>query len=128
MNKSNLAAALALAAAMGPQMGGVDVLARPSGGVFGDWFKGKGGSRRPSKRAMRDPGPLQRRGFAEIPCDAPEGFFWKRDAFGPAYRLYRKPLGERQVEYDEINDRSIIRSGWGYVKPTYAPGDVRSSR
>lgn len=78
------------------------------------------------KVSRRDPGPLQMRGWPEIPCDAPEGYFWQRASEGRrSYRLYKLPPGERHVTYDQLNDRSIIRSGWGYVKPTYAPGDVR---
>lgn len=79
------------------------------------------------KGSRRDPGPLQMRGWPEIPCDAPEGYFWKRDTEGKRkYRLYALPPGERHVEYDAVFDRSIIHSGWGYVNPTYEPGDVRS--
>lgn len=79
-----------------------------------------------SKRIRRNPSRLQLRGWPVVPCLAPEGYFWRQDDAGKRlWRLHAKAPGERRVEYDPIHDRSIIWSGWGNVKPTYAPGDVR---
>lgn len=125
MNKlALLAAAAALAA---PSMGRAELVSRESvhGGI-GDWFRANGKLSGKGKRMTRDVSKLQLRGFAETPCDAPKGYFWHRAPEGKRlYYLLKDAPGERTVEYDERHDRSIIRSGWGYVKPTYAPGDVR---
>lgn len=93
--------------------------------------KSKGQLKREAQyRAMlrADPTKLQRHGWRKIPCDEPKGYFWQRDADG-AYRLYREPTPEmmarRRVIYDEANDRSILESAWGYVKPSYHHGDIR---
>lgn len=125
--RTKLMTAAALALAMGPSMGGASVIASPSRGGLGEWFKANGKSRwRGKSRCTRDASRLQLRGWPTIPCDAPEGYFWKRNLTGKMkHRLYKLPPGERHVTYDEANDRSLIRSGWGYVKPTYAPGDAR---
>lgn len=84
------------------------------------------GGKRPSRRQRRDPSPLQLRGWPEIPCEAPDGYFWHQAPGGKRrWYLVKTPPAVGSVHYDEHNDRSIIRSGWGYVKPTYAHGDVR---
>lgn len=44
-------------------------------------------------RHKRAPGPLMRRSFAEIPCSAPGGYFWKQDRAGAQrWRLYKDVL------------------------------------
>lgn len=83
------------------------------------------GGGKASKRARREPSRLQLRGWWEIPCDAPHGYFWHRAPAGRRlYYLLKTAPKPRIVVYDEANDRSIIKSGWGYVKPTYAHGRV----
>ena len=81
-----------------------------------------------SARQRRDPSRLQLRGWPEIPCDSPRGYFWHQARAGNRlWYLVKTPPGVGSVHYDEVNDRSIIRSGWGYVKPTYAPGDMKEA-
>jgi hypothetical protein len=122
--RNKLAMMAALAASIGPQIGGAEVVVR--GEPFSDWLRANGKLRPAAKKIARSVSSLQLRGWPAIPCDAPEGYFWQRDLGSKMkYRLYKKAPGERTVEYDAVHDRSIIRSGWGYVKPTYAPGDVR---
>lgn len=123
MNR-NLLTLAALGALAAPSMGGVDVQRRES--PIGDWLRANGKIAAKGKRITRDPSKLQLRGWPSIPGEAPKGYMWHRAAGGKRlYYLLKAPHGERSVEYDEVHDRSIIRSGWGYVKPTYAPGDVR---
>lgn len=50
-----------------------------------------GGGKKPSAKVRRDPSRLQLRGYKEIPCEAPRGYFWKKDQEGPRYRLYKAP-------------------------------------
>ena len=90
-------------------------------GVFRDWSRSNGG-RRLSSRVRRSVSSLQRRGWDTQPCDAPEGYFWKQDALGKAWRLYALPPTQGRSRYDALFDRTIHTSGWGYVKPTYSPG------
>lgn len=79
------------------------------------------------KHATRDVSRLLGRSFAKHPIYEPPGFFWKQDAGGTRWRLYRRPPpgAQRVVEYDATFDRSIIKSAWGYVKRTFATGDAR---
>lgn len=37
----------------------------------------------------------QGNGYATIPCEAPAGYFWKRDLHGTRYRLYQDPAAKR---------------------------------
>jgi hypothetical protein len=123
----NRLALLAAAAALAAPSAGVPALVEHGRGRgIGDWLRANNKSRQPRPITRRAVMALQLRGWPEIPCEAPPGYFWSRAASG-AQRWYlrKSPPGERHVEYDAANDRSIIRSGWGYVKPTYAPGDVR---
>lgn len=126
MNKSAVMAALALAASS-PMMGGAEVVRREPGGGLGDWLRANGKIPPKGKRATQDVSRLLGRSFAKQPIYEPPGFFWKQDAGGTRWRLYRLPPrgNERTVVYDATHDRSIIRSAWGYVKPTYAYGDAR---
>jgi hypothetical protein len=118
MNRKLLTMAVA-AALSAPAVASPAVLKH--GGGIGDWFRSKGG-RRMSKRAARSVSSLQLRGWKEAPCDAPEGYFWKQDTLGKLWRLYAAPPMQGKRTYDPVFDRTIIYSGWGYVKPTYAPG------
>jgi hypothetical protein len=71
---------------------------------------------------------LQLRAYrkAEIRRDPPSGYFWHQAANGAdSWYLLKLPPGAGNKVYDELNDRTINYSGWGYVKPTYAPGDAR---
>jgi hypothetical protein len=79
-----------------------------------------------TRRGGRSASTLQLHGWYKPPCEPPVGYFWHRAPLGrQLYYLLKLAPGPRRVEYDEVYDRSIIWSGWGNVKPTYAPGDVR---
>ncbi len=119
MNKTMLAAVLAAAAAAAmPSLGGAVEIKRRD--VGDDWPTLK-----PSKgRAPDRLASVLGKAFAEPGTDY-KGYFWKQDLAGPAWRLYRNPPAEGKVTYDAVNDRSIVESGWGYVKPTYHHGDIR---
>lgn len=125
MDKRLLVATVAAMAS--PAMGGVEVVRREPSGGLGDWLRANGKIAPKGRRPSKDPSRYAGRGFVECPKVDLPGYFWKQDAAGPHWRLYRQPpLGTtRKVEYDKFHDRSIIRSAWGYVKPTYAFGDVR---
>lgn len=73
------------------------------------------------KAARRDPSRLQLHAWATPPSDAPDGYFWHQ-SHGGAHYLLKTPPGKRVEVYDEANDRTIVHSGWGYVKPTYRHG------
>ena len=125
--KNRLAIAAAMALAM-PSIGdSVRVVPRRDPqGPFTNWLRANGRGAVSHKRIQRSVSTLQLRGWPETPCSAPDGYFWHRSQGEKRlYYLLKTPPGERHVEYDEKHDRAIIRSGWGYVKPTYAPGDVR---
>jgi hypothetical protein len=124
--RNRLLLTAAMAAAFAPTAGNsVELMRHAPGPSIGDWFRGKEGKRR-AKKITRSVSSLQLRGWPETPCDAPAGYFWHQAPQGRRlYYLLKCAPGERHVEYDAKFDRSIIRSGWGYVKPTYAPGDVR---
>lgn len=118
--------ALALAMSMPAIGGAVEVRRRDDYGPFTDWMKANGKSLKRTKVVRRSISTLQLHGWHTTPCDAPEGYFWHQALGGKRlHYLLKKAPGPRHVEYDPIFDRSIIRSGWGYVNPTYAPGDVR---
>lgn len=123
-NRLALAAALAMSA---PAMMGGAVVATPRRdyGPLTDWMRANGKSRPSVKAIRRSISSLQLRAWAEPPCEAPHGYLWHLAASGLSYYLLKAPPGERKVIYDEANDRSIIYSGWGYVKPTYEYGDAR---
>lgn len=126
VTNAKLMAALAVALTAPAIGGAVVVEPRRERYGFSDWFKANGKLTPKGKRFTRDPSKLQLRGYAEPPCDAPDGYHWNRATAGNRlYYLVKSPPGEREAVYDEANDRTIIRSGWGYVKPTYAHGDVR---
>lgn len=121
-----LLALAAMAALAAPSAGMPSIVLRRGEDVPNlGWAPPKGRVKVPRK-VRRDASRLQLRGWGAIPCDAPAGYHWHRAPMGrQLYYLLKKAPGERSVVYDEVFDRSIIRSGWGYVKPTYAHGDVR---
>ena len=125
--KNRLLLTAAMAAALAPTMGGASIAIRrgesPAEPSLGDWFTK---NRKRLTKRQRSVSALQRSGWHETPCDAPAGYFWHRAPQGrQLYYLLKCAPSERRVVYDPVHDRSIIYSGWGYVKPTYAPGDVR---
>jgi hypothetical protein len=122
-NRLALAAALALAAPSGG--GAVAVQRRDDYGPFTGWMRASGRGRPSEKVIRRSISALQLQAWATPPCDAPKGYLWHLAASGRGYYLLKAPPGERKVVYDAVNDRSIIYSGWGYVKPTYVHGDAR---
>lgn len=121
MHSKRIIALAAAAALIGPALGigpAVDLQRRaPNLGWKPPRSTGGG---RLSERQRRDPGPLMLRSYAEIPCTAPSGYFWKRDLAGRQnWRLHKAPPQRGRAFYDEIHDRYIIESGWGYLKPRY---------
>lgn len=127
MMKNRLAALVAATALAAPALAASpNFSAGPQSPRFGWDPRRIFGTSRPSKKQRREPSRLQLRGWHAIPCTAPAGYFWHQAAGGERrWYLLKEAPGVRKVVYDAHNDRSIIYSGWGYVKPTYAPGDVR---
>lgn len=122
-----MAAAMALAAP--------GLVAAPSVRVqrpgLGGWMDRNNRRRLPSNilsKAERSADSLRRKGWAEAPCDAPAGWFWKRDHGGKRlHRLYREPVGYGSAMYDDIHDRYIVESGHGYRKLIYlAPEEFKA--
>ena len=58
-----------------------------------------------SKKERRNPQRLQMRGWSKIPCDAPEGYFWKQNALGKLWRLYAAPPTQGERTYDPFKAR-----------------------
>ncbi len=131
MNKRLLA--VAIAGALGAP--GLVGIGRPPSLVAGRGLGGWSERNNPPQRVQVLSGReakadrLKRKGWAEKPCDAPRGWFWKRDHGGKRlHRLYRNPVSEGRTIYDQNNDRYIVESGHGYRKPTYLNPDEHKAR
>ena len=62
-------------------------------GPMNGWKPPRPYRHRSSERRRRDPGPLMSRSWPEIPCEAPEGYFWKRQLGGKQnWWLYRRAV------------------------------------
>ena len=116
MNKNLLVAAIG--AALAAPASAVANIAHWRNPVLGEGTR----QRARSQRQRRNPQRLQMRGWPEIPCEAPEAYFWKQNERSNEWRLYALPPLPGTRTYDEVFDRTITVSGWGYVKPTYSHG------
>lgn len=114
-----LAAAAALAM---PSVGGAVAVGHRRSGI-GDWLEANG-KRAPRGKHAPHLSRVIGKGWPERGADYAR-YFWKQDIAGSAWRLYPMPHVESKITYDPVHDRSIVESGWGYVKPTYHHGDLR---
>jgi hypothetical protein len=120
------AAAALLAPALAPSMRVLDTRRAPMLG----WNpkRNSGAGKWPGGRP-RDPGPLMLRSWPEIPCEAPRGYMWKRDLAGRRNWRLVKQMSAWSAVYDELHDRYIVESGWGYLKPRYlTPQEFRAEQ